>query len=838
MTTRPSLTLPIDAVTPQLVSVLRDSSCAVVVAPTGAGKTTRVPPALLDAGLSEGQRVIMLEPRRVAARAAARRIAEERGVKLGGEVGYQIRFEKVAGPDTRILIVTEGILVRMLQDDPFLEGVGVLVFDEFHERSLNVDLALAMSRRVQEDARPDLKIVVMSATLEAEPVARYLHDCPVVVSEGRLFPVDVRYLERPSSRRAHELAVEGVRRALVSAQGDVLVFLPGVGEIRRAQEALSAEVGADVALMTLYGDMPSEAQDAVLRPTSRRKVVLATNVAETSLTIPGIAVVVDTGLAKVMRYDPARGFNRLELRRVSQASADQRAGRAGRQGPGVCLRMWTEREHRLLEAFEEPEVRRVELAGPSLELMAWGEPSLSDFPWFEAPRAEGLSQAKTLLRMLGAIDGRGVTALGREMVRWPLHPRLSRLMIEAWRLGHGEDGAWLAALQAERDPFLRDASPTAGLSADSDTLERLARVRAAASGGASGGLHRGGVATIARVARQQRAIARRVLGEGPARKAVGRGEALGRALLAGFPDRLARRRASGDPRALMVGGRGVRLMPQSAVRRAELFVCVTLDARPSREGPEARVREASGVKASWLSAEHLSKEVVVRFDEARGRVMAFEQRRYEDLVLEERNTSAPPAGEAARLLTEAVMGYEDPEKRAGLDARGPAELLTRLRCLASWRPELSLPTFEGEGLSELLLAGAQGRRSLDELRRAPWKSLVLGHLSWPQRQALDREAPERLQLRGGRAVRLQYEVGAPPVLALRIQQAFGLTDTPRVGGGRVAVLMHLLAPNMRPQQITQDLRSFWDNTYPEVRKELRQRYPKHAWPEDPWRFEN
>src|SRR5262245_34284091 len=435
--------LPIDAVRPQLVEALREHRCAVLRAPTGAGKTTRVPPALLDAGLAGSGAIVMLEPRRVAARAAARRMAEERGTELGGEIGFQVRFERRASRATRILVLTEGLLVRRLVDDPLLEGVGVLVLDEFHERNLDTDLALALARRVQLEARPELRLVVMSATIDAGEIARWLGGAPVIESEGRLHPVAVEHLERDDERPLHAQVAGAVGRALERTSGDVLAFLPGVGEIRRAREALeplAARRGCLVA--ELYGDLPLEEQDRALRPGARRRIVLATNVAETSVTVEGVTAVVDSGLARIARYDPAVGLDRLELERISRASAEQRAGRAGRTAPGLALRLWTEREQRSLQERGEPEVRRVDLAGPLLQLLAFGERDLAAFPWFEAPAEAARERALELLERLGALDSRGLTARGRTLARLAVHPRLGCLLLAAHARGVLELGAF------------------------------------------------------------------------------------------------------------------------------------------------------------------------------------------------------------------------------------------------------------------------------------------------------------------------------------------------------------------------------------------------------------
>jgi ATP-dependent RNA helicase HrpB len=823
--------LPIDEVLPALIAALREGPAAVLIAPTGAGKTTRVPPALLAAGIGAGKRIVMLEPRRIAARAAARRMAEEGGWTLGQEVGYQVRFERRAGPETKILVVTEGILVQRLQADPFLEDVGAVIFDELHERNLQTDLSLAMARRVQRDARPDLKLLAMSATLDPGPVAAFLGDCPLIESRGRLHPVDILYTDRPDERTLPGQIAAGVRRVLDATPGDVLAFLPGVGEIQRSAEALAGLAAErDLAVLPLYGDLPAERQDEVLRPLSRRKVVLATNVAETSITIDGVTAVVDSGLVRRLRFDPATGLDRLELGKVSRASADQRAGRAGRQAPGICLRLWPAWEHPALPERETPEIARVDLAGPALQLLAWGEPDLAAFDWLEPPDPSALAAATLLLRQLGAVDDHGVTAAGRTMARLPVHPRLARLLVEGHRLGRAAEAALLAALLSERDPFprgVRGAGPRRA--SRSDLLDRLDALEAFERRKApEADLNAGAARFVLRARDQLRDLARRELGGG---EGGGPGdEPLLRSLLAAYPDRVARRREPRSPRGVMVGGRGVRLAEESAVLEAPLFLCVDLDA--GRSGPlsEALARKASAVEPKWLSG--LRTAVELEFDETRERVAAWKRTRYEDLVIAETEIPPPDAAETARVLAEAAAGRLD--RALPLDDPEVASFLARVRSLAGWCPELGLPPFGEEELRALLPALAAGRKSFAELRRAPLLDVLHGALSYSQLEAVRREAPERLTVPSGSQIRIAYEPGRPPVLAARIQEMFGLAETPRVAAGRVPVLLHLLAPNGRPQQVTHDLRSFWETTYPQVRKELAGRYPRHSWPQDPW----
>lgn len=836
-------TLPIDAVLPDVVGALRSAGSVVLRAPTGAGKTTRVPPAVLDAGLAGQGTIVVLQPRRLAARACARRMALERDGRLGDEVGYQVRFDRSAGPRTRILVVTEGILLRMLQDDPFLESVAVVVFDEFHERSLNSDLALAMVRRVRETVRPELRLVVMSATLAPEPIAEYLGRPPVVESQGRLHPVEMSYLEDVEHHSIADRAAEGVRRILDQTDGDVLVFLPGVGEIRQTARRLEPlAAAANLAVMPLYGDLPAEKQDEVLAPIDRRKIVLATNVAETSITIEGITGVVDTGVARSLVFDPHVGMDRLQLVRISQASADQRAGRAGRTRPGVCLRLWPERTHRHRPTHEEPEVRRLDLAGPVLQLRTWGETDLGAFPWFDPPSAATLDQAETLLRRLDALDAQGnVTQLGQAIARLPVSPRLGRMLLEGRRLGQPDVVALAAALLSERDPFTPSNDKTSGrrparATSESDVLDRVAALEHFEQSGRLdtplGPINRSAARFVLHVRDQLLRELRQGRGAGAAGHEAPQettaDEAVLRALLAAFPDRLARRTSPGSRFGRMVGGRGVRQADSSAVRDAPLFLAVDVD----RGESEALVWQASAIDRSWLPAEHLALRTEVEFDPGARRVIARRRVYWEDLLLEETPAALPESDQVARVLADAAAGSLD--LVFPWDDWATAEYLGRLRCLAQWMPELELPALDEPGLRALLPVVAQGCRSFDELRKASWIGAIQGLLTHQQRQAVEREAPERIEVPSGSRIKLHYEPGKAPVLAVRIQEIFGLLETPRVARGRVPVLLHLLAPNMRPEQVTDDLTSFWKTTYHQVRKDLRRRYPKHAWPEDPY----
>jgi len=808
---------------PGIVAAVREAGAAVIVAPPGSGKTTRVPPALLDGGV-EG-RILVLQPRRVAARLAAARIAQERGGRPGGEVGYTTRFDRRTSRQTRIELITEGLLTRRLQADPFLDGVGCVVLDEFHERSLHVDLGLALLAEVRREARDDLAVVVMSATLDPAPAARFLGDCPVVDAPGRSFAVDVEYAARPSEDRIEPRCARGVRRLVrEEPAGHVLVFLPGVGEIGRVARLLEeGELPAGIDLLPLHGRLPAREQDRAVAPSSRRKVVLATNVAETSVTLDGVRAVVDSGLARVPRFDAAAGLTRLETVPISRASSDQRAGRAGRTGPGRCLRLWTEAEQRQRRPADVPEVRRADLAPAVLELLAWGcEPA--NFGWFEAPPDGQLQRAAALLQLLGATRDGALTRLGRRLAAMPTHPRLAAVVEAGRALGITATAATVAALVSERDPFRR---PPPGFDG-SDLLPRLEAVALSElGGGPPPDCDRRRLEEVRKVRDQLIAIAERgaagtaTVGGGPSADAPD----LVRALLAGFPDRVARRRGDRSRRYLLASGSGAALDEESAALGEELLVAVELG-QVGRARSEHRIRQAHPLERRWLEPDTVLE---LRFDAEHEAVVSRAVERWGALVLQERPSSRAPDGdEVARLL--AVEAAARPE-RALDPTPEERQLLARLRFVRGHFPELDLPPLSAWG--ELLPELCAGRRSFAQLRAAELAPALLAHLDWKQRQALDRLAPERLRVPSGSRLRIDYDVDGPPVLAARIQQLFGWTDTPRIAGGRVPLLLHLLAPSNRPAQVTSDLAGFWGSSYAAVRKDLRGRYPKHAWPEDP-----
>jgi ATP-dependent helicase HrpB len=849
--------LPIDDLLPQVRAALATGPNLVITAPPGAGKTTRIPPALLGAPwLPDTQTIVVLQPRRVAARASAARIAEEHGWRLGEEVGYQIRFENRTSPRTRLRVITEGILARQLAADPFLEGVGCVILDEFHERSLHCDLALALLREVQRTIRPELRIIVMSATLEAAPIAEFLATgvtpAPILASAGRLFPVALDFLPRHDPRPAPELCAETILRLLAdpaASAGHILVFLPGIGEIRKTETLIRPAIErAGVALHVLHSSVSPAAQDAALHPSTRRKLILATNIAETSLTIDGVTVVIDSGWSRVPIQDARLGIDRLELRRISQASATQRTGRAGRTAPGRCLRLWTRSEDAALPERDTPEIHRLDLAAPLLAVKSFGYADPATFAWFEPPRPDALARAGQLLHWLGATDTRGALSdLGRRLAQLPLHPRLGCLLLAAARQGLAAEAATLAALLHDGEQLFTPAARRhpAAWEGDSDLLDLLPADPAAAS-------------ALPPLVQRTREHLLRSLGRNAAlRKSHSSDQghdiaaALRKLLLHAYPDRVTLRRTGDPARGIMVGGRGVALDPASGVRRAPLFL--SLDPRETPGAPssafkgaaskgaaanaaaEARVSLASAIEPEWLAEVFphlLRRETALVWDAPRARIMAHRQTWFLDLIIDEKTAGADPRDPATG---EALAVALRPEAERLISADPiTVEWLARVALLRRAMPELQYRDFTAESLFEILAQGCAGHYTRAELDKVPWRDLLAAALIPAQRAALAREAPEALTVPSGSKIRLDYTSGDNPVLAVRLQEMFGCADTPRLAAGRVPVVLHLLAPNQRPVQVTRDLRNFWNTTYQEVRKELRIRYPKHPWPEDPW----
>lgn len=801
--------LPITAALPDLITALSTKGRAVLQAPPGAGKTTRVPLAILKAGLTKG-RIIMLEPRRLAARAAAERMAASLGQEVEQTVGYRIRGEARVSKTTRIEVVTEGILTRMLQTDPSLDGIGAVIFDEFHERSLNADLGLALSWEVRSALREDLMLVVMSATLDADPVAQMMDNAPVITSQGRSFPVETRWLPRPLGDMRLEPAVANlVTQAYSETEGGILVFLPGEGEIRRTQALLKDRLPKDAQLHTLFGAMDFKAQRAAIRPAqSGRKVVLATSIAETSLTIEDIRIVVDAGRSRRARFDPASGMSRLITERVTRAEAEQRRGRAGRVAPGVCYRLWTKGEEGALAAFPPPEVEAGDLTGLALELALWGAGNDDDLAFLTPPNPATLAEARALLTDLGALTQAGrITDHGRKIAALPLHPRLAHMLITA-----GQDGTTLAALLAERDP-IRGAPVdiTLRLEAIAD-LRRYERDHPWQA-------HRG---TIERIRHEVKRLARHA----PDTEGYTSAEM---AALA-YPDRIGLRRKGDVPRYVLSGGKGAVLPEDDPLAQARLIVATDLDGNPR----EARIRQAIEIPEAALRklfAQQIAWHDICEWSRRENKIQARRQERLGALVLDDRIWPDAPPEALAEAATEGVRAL-------GLAALGWSDAAKRLRA----RVELvrqageDLPNFSDDGLLETLAVWltphlSKFRTAADLKAFDPLEALRL-YLGWEGEQLINRLAPPSYETPLGRKAPIDYS-GEMPEITLRLQEMFGVIIHPTVGPKRTPIRITLLSPAGRPVQTTMDLPGFWSNSYEDVRKDMRGRYPKHPWPEDP-----
>jgi ATP-dependent helicase HrpB len=903
--------LPIVRVLPALREALRAHTSAVLEAPPGAGKTTGVPPALLDEPWLAGQRIIMLEPRRLAARAAARRMAALAGERVGETVGYRMRMDTRVGARTRIEVVTEGVLTRLLQSDPALEGVGLVIFDEFHERSLQADLGLALCLEARSVLRDDLRVLVMSATLDTEPVAALLgrvdgggERAPIVRSEGRSHPVEVRYAPRRMEGRLEPVVASAVRGALARDSGDVLVFLPGGGEIRRVQALLAeADLGPDIHVVPLYGDLPQELQDHAITPSApgARKVVLATPIAETSLTIEGVRVVIDSGLVRVPRFSPRSGMTALETVRVSRASAEQRRGRAGRVAPGVCYRLWPEHEQGHLVPHATPEILEADLAPIALELAEAGIADPALLAWLDQPPAAAFAQARELLGELGALDREGrITSHGRRMAELAMHPRLAHMVLTAIPKGHGALACEIAALLGERDLLRAEGGgsrPEADLRLRLEVLregdrgdrgaeaghahgyrvEREARRRVRAQADAwmrqlgvdreMGRSSRQGTrddAAASRGIEEKRGQDRPTDAGEETKRAPGAGddiEACGLVLAFAYPDRIAQRRPTAGTRAgagagagtpgraggrfLLRNGRGAALGEPQALWDAPYIVVAALDGQQ----PSSRISLAAPLDVEELTthfADQIEGEDVIAWDEGAQAVVARRRERLGALVLRDVPLPDPDWGAVTRVLLDAIVRSSGGVGSAGgagvaggLDAlpwsEGARELRERIAFLRAhdpaW-PDVSDAALTAT-LDQWLAPHLHGVMRLDELRDLDLAGIVRELLTWEQRALLDELAPTHLTVPSGSRVRIDYSDPTAPVLAVRLQEMFGLADTPRIARGRVPLTLHLLSPARRPVQVTRDLAGFWRSTYFDVRKELKGRYPKHHWPDDP-----
>jgi ATP-dependent helicase HrpB len=824
------ISLPIDEVLPALREALATRHEAVLEAPPGAGKTTRVPLALLNESWLAGQTILMLEPRRLAARAAAERLASELGEKVGETVGYRIRLDSKVGPRTRIEVVTEGILTRRLQDDPALEGVGLLIFDEFHERSLDADLALALSLNGRELFRDDqpLKILLMSATLEGERLAGLLADAPILRSEGRMYPVAMRW-GRPfqPGEFIEPRLVQTILEALNDETGSVLVFLPGQAEIRRVHQQLADALGDNpqVLLCPLHGELDLAAQRAAIdpAPAGKRKVVLATNIAETSLTIDGVRVVIDAGLARVPRFDPGSGMTRLDTQRISKASATQRAGRAGRLEPGVCYRLWSQDQHEQLAAYASAEILSADLAGLALQLGRWGV-TPTQLVWLDVPPASAYAQAQDLLERLGALDGEALTRHGQAMAELPAHPRIAHLLLRGQALGLADMACDVAALLGERD-ILR------GAGADLHSRLTLLSGEERAARGAQGGVQR-----ARQLARQYRGYLR-----GKASEPVSDPDHprwLGALLALAYPDRVAQQRRAGGAEYRLANGRAALFAEADSLMKQPWLVIADLGSRQGQR--EERIYLAADFDPALFDsvlAEQVRVVDQLDWDEREGVLRAERQRKVGELIL----SREPLTGLDENARSQALVNLV---RRKGL------ELLPWTPELRQWQARVALlrqldlgsksdsewPDVSDAALLKNLehwLMPYLGKVSrLSHFANLDLSSIVHNLLPWPLPQRLDELAPHHLSVPSGSSIRLDYSE-QPPILAVRLQELFGLAETPRIAGGRQVVKLHLLSPARRPVQVTQDLANFWRSTYAEVKKDLKGRYPKHYWPDDP-----
>ncbi|KEO84866.1 ATP-dependent helicase HrpB [Tumebacillus flagellatus] len=860
--------LPIDVVLPELKETLRERISAVLVAPPGAGKTTRIPLALLDEPWLAGQKILMLEPRRLAARAAAGFMASVLGEKVGETVGYRVRMDTRVGPKTRIEVVTEGVLTRMLQGDQALEGYGIVIFDEFHERSLHADLGLALCLQSQEMLRDDLRLLVMSATLEAEPVANLLGIAPVLKSEGRAFPVETRLAAHRVEGRVEPAVVKAIMEALNREEGDILVFLPGTGEIRRT-EALLAEQGIRTATASareettsndpsaaswksapakdipsfsqqfgagsdslrqpqrirvapLHGSLTREDQDLALTPCppGERKIVLATSIAETSLTVEGVRVVIDSGQMRVPRFSPRTGMTRLETVTVSRPSADQRRGRAGRLGPGVCYRMWTEAEDAQLKSRSTPEILEADLAPLALELAAWGVDDPAELLWLDPPPAASYAQARTLLQQLGALNLDGnITAHGRRMGELGLHPRLAHMILQAIPLGDGALACDLAALLNERDILRGDRL------ADADLRLRLEALHAVQE--KTSPPHTVDLSTSRRILAEAGQWKR-----GLDLKQSTHTEDVGLLLAFAYPDRIAQRRPNG--RYLLANGRGAVLPTLQNLSSEPYLVAAELD----DQGSESRIDLAAPLDLETLKqhfAAQISDEHLVEWDSSTQSVKARKRERFGALILRESQLHDPSPEEILHALLQGVA-------ELGVDKALPwtknaRQLQQRLHFLHRADPQ-NWPDVSDEALTRTLPdwlgPHLYGAKNLNAVSRLHLTQLLESLLTWEQQRELEASAPTHIAVPSGSRIPVDYSDPESPVLAVRLQEVFGLPETPRIARGRVPLLLHLLSPAQRPVQVTRDLASFWATTYFDVKKDLKGRYPKHYWPEDPW----
>lgn len=817
---------PIDSALPELKHQLHHHRSAVLVAQPGAGKTTRVPLALLEEPWLAGRRIVMLEPRRLAARTAAAYMAASIGEEVGRTIGYRVRMDTRVSSSTRIEVITEGVLTRMLQADPALEGIGLVIFDEFHERSLHADLGLALCLQSRSLFREDLRIAVMSATLDASPVAELLGDARVIHSEGRMYPVQTRHMDRRPESSMEETAARAVMRALTEEPGDILVFLPGTGEIRRTASILSERLAADgsIRILPLHGNLPQEAQERAIAPAipGMRKVVLSTSIAETSLTIEGTRIVIDSGWVRVPRFSPQTGMSRLETVRVSVASADQRRGRAGRLGPGVCYRLWTVQEQSGFDAHGIPEIAQADLASLALELAAWGTADPEELRWLDVPPAPAYRQARELLTWFGALDATGsISAHGRSLSEIGLHPRLAHMVLRSIPLGLGETACLLGALLNERDIYRRGSFNP--VSADLRLrLEALAN-RTGSGQGPLGQMDETAVKRVRTEADNWRR-ALRIAGDG----AIS-GDACGKLLALAYPDRIAQGR--GDGKFLLSNGRGAAFADQQYMAGCAYLVAAELD----DYGTDSRILLAAPITLRELEtvcAERISEESIVEWESSVQAVRARRRKRLGAIVLQDYPLPQPDPEATVRALL-----YGIATEGIGILPWTNAARRMQERVLFMREHDPEWPDMTDRALTGTmdcwLAPHVHGMRSRGDLQKLNLASILEGTLAWEQRRRLDDWSPTHITVPSGSRIPVDYGDPSAPSLSVRLQELFGMTETPFIAGGRVAVTMHLLSPAGRPVQVTRDLANFWRETYFDVKKDLKGRYPKHYWPDDP-----
>lgn len=840
--------LPIYELEDRLLAAAKGPGRLIVSAPTGSGKSTQVPQMLLNHGLLGSGEVVVLQPRRLAARMLAKRVAEEVGTKLGDVVGYQIRLDSRVSKATRIRFVTEGILLRQMSFDQSLRGISAIIFDEFHERHLYGDISLARALQIQQSTRPDLKIIVMSATLDAALLKNYLAPCEVLTSQGRTFPVNIEYVPKAVDFEHDPVWVVATReceRIAAQSKGDILVFMPGAFEISRTvQDVQGSHALRGFVCYPLHGELPSEQQDRAVARYDTRKIIVSTNVAETSLTIDGVMAVVDCGLARVARYDPHRGINTLLIEKISVASSDQRAGRAGRTAPGICVRLWTEREHEKRPLQELPEVKRLDLAEVVLTLKAAGIDDVYNFPWLEKPEPKALERAETLLEDLGALHGprKSLTELGRRMLKFPMHPRYARMFLAAQEYGCVRSVALMAALTQGRNFLLRNVDKRTaeareelfGEEHESDFFLLMRAWRYADKAGYNQdacrrlGIHVQGVRQVGPLFEQFLEIAEAEKLD-IAEKRID-GVAVRKCVLVGFSDHLARRLDKGTLRCELVHKRRGVLARESGIDQAPLLVAAEITEIESRGEVNVLLNLCTAIEEAWLK-ELFPEDFVdaggVRYDEAAKRVLARKERRFRDLVLESKQTAEEPAeGESAALLAREVLAG-----RIVLTEWNEAveQWILRVNCLAKWWPELEVNPITDADRATLIEQICYGSHGARELKDKPVMPVLRDWLLAEQLAVLDDCLPERLVMANGRKARLTYSKDGPPVLSARIQELYGVNSKFTLGHGRVPVTIEVLAPNQRPIQVTDDLSNFWREVYPKLKPALSRRYPRHEW---------